>query len=137
MTARREWTFGNNRVDFEPPDLVVARFNGAMNLEEAERTIEIYRELGTRGPFFLISDVSDASMDKEAREYLTQNVRTEWLLGVVYVGAGLVQKAATKAMTFAVYLTGGANMDFLFASTEEEARALYERKRQEWSERVA
>ncbi len=137
MTAQREWTFGNNQVDFEPPDLVVARFNGAMNLEEAERTIEIYRDLGTREPFFLISNVSDSSMEKEAREYLTQNMRTEWLLGVVYVGAGLVQKAATKAMTFAVSLTGGTNMDFLFAGTEEEARALYERKRQERSERVA
>lgn len=137
MTAQREWTFGTNRVCFEPPDLVVASFVGHTGLEEARRLIHIYKELGTQRPFFLIVDVAESTIDKAARDYLTQNLRLEWLLGVVYVGAGLVQKAATKAMALAVYFTGKSNLDFLFAQTEAEARALYERKRRELASKVA
>jgi hypothetical protein len=131
MTAHREWMFGTNRVRFEPPDLVVAKYSGLTGLEEARRTTAIYRELGSQRPFFLIVDVAESELDKKAREHFIQNLRTEWLLGVVYVGAGFVQKAATKAMAIAIYVAGKSHLDFLFANTEAEARALYERKRKE------
>jgi hypothetical protein len=129
MTTHREWTFGEHTARFEPPDLVVAKFKGATNLQDAKRATEIYREVAAKGQFFLIVDVSESEIDKQAREHLTQNVRTEWLLGVVYVGAGFVQKAATKAIALAFYASGKTTVDFLFANTPEEARALYARKK--------
>jgi hypothetical protein len=137
MMVQREWMFGTNRVRFEPPNLVVAKFVGTTALEDARRTIQVYKEVGSEQPFFLIADISESSIDKPARDYLTQNVRPEWLLGVVYVGAGLVQKAATKAMAIAIYVTGKSNLEFLFADTEAQARALYERKRGAWAAKVA
>jgi hypothetical protein len=137
MTTHREWTFGTNSVRFEPPDLVLSNYKGTTRLEDARRTIDIYKELGAKQPFFLIVDVTDSSIDKQAREFLTQNVRTEWLLGVVYVGAGLAQKAATKAMSIALYVTGKWSIDFLFANSQQEARAIYERKRAERASKVA
>jgi hypothetical protein len=137
MTAQREWTFGTNRVCFEPPGLVVAKFVGPTGLEEARNVLRVYKELGTQQPFFLIVDTAESTMDKEAREYFTQNLRLEWLQGVVYVGAGLVQKAATKAMAFAIYVAGRSSLDFLFARTVAEARALYERKRRALAAKVA
>ena len=129
MTTQREWTFGEHRARFEPPDLVGARFKGATNLQDAKKAIEIYKEVASKGQFFLIVDVSESEIDKPAREHLTQNVRIEWLLGVVYVGAGFVQKAATKAIALAFYAAGKTTVDFLFANTEEEARALYARNK--------
>ena len=137
MAAQREWTFGTNRVCFEPPDLVVVRFVGHTGPEEARSLIHIYKELGTQQPFFLIADITESTIDKAAREYLTQHLRLEWLLGVVYVGAGLVQKVATRLMAFAISVAGRSSLDFLFAQTEAEARALYERKCQELVARVS
>lgn len=137
MSAQREWTFGMNRVCFEPPDLVVAKFTGTTHLEEAQRTIDIYREVGSHQPFFLIADISESLIDTPARDYLIQHGRPEWLLGVAYVGAGLVQRAATKAMAIALYVSGRSPLDCFFANTEAEARVLYERKRREWLSRVA
>jgi hypothetical protein len=129
MTTQRDWSFGQHTARFEPPDLVLAKFKGPTNLNDAKRAIEIYKEVAAKGQFFLIVDVSESEIDKAAREHLTQNVRTEWLLGVVYVGAGFVQKAATKAITLAFYASGKTTVDFLFANSEEEARALYKRKK--------
>jgi hypothetical protein len=139
MTAQREWTFGTIRVSFEPPELVVAKFLGpTTGLEEARSLVHLYRELGSQRPFFLIVDMAGATLDKAARDYLTQHLRLEWLLGVVYVGAGLVQKVVTRLMAFAVSLAAGkSSLDFLFAQTEAKARALYERKRRELAARVS
>jgi hypothetical protein len=137
MTAPREWAFGTHRATFEPPDLVVAWFHGTCRLEDAQRAIDIYREVGSQQPFFLIVDTTYATLDKEARDYLTQNVRPEWLLGVVYVGAGLVQRAVTKALAIALSATGKWTIDFLFARTLEEARTLYARKAAERGAKVA
>jgi hypothetical protein len=137
MAAQREWTFGTIRVSFEPPELVVAKFLGPPGLEEARRLVHLYKELGTQRPFFLIVDMAGTTLDKAARDYLTQHLRLEWLLGVVYVGAGLVQKVATRLMAFAVSVAGTSNLDFLFAQTEAKARALYERKRRQLAARVS
>ncbi len=138
MAAQREWTFGTIRVSFEPPELVVAKFVGpTTGLEEARSLVHLYKELGSQRPFFLIVDMAGSTLDKAAREYLTQHLRLEWLLGVVYVGAGLVQKVATRVMAFAVSVAGRSSLDFLFAQTEAKARALYERKRRELAARVS
>jgi len=138
MAAQREWTFGTIRVSFEPPELVVAKFVGpTTGLEEARSLVHLYKELGTQRPFFLIVDMAGSTLDKAAREYLTQHLRLEWLLGVVYVGAGLVQKVATRLMAFAISVAGRSSLDFLFAQTEAKARALYERKRRELAARVS
>ena len=138
MAAQREWTFGTIRVSFEPPELVVAKFVGpTTGLEEARSLVHIYKELGSQRPFFLIVDMAGSTLDKAARDYLTQHLRLEWLLGVVYVGAGLVQKVATRVMAFAISVAGRSSLDFLFAQTEAKARALYERKRRELAARVS
>ena len=124
-----EWSIGQHREDFEEPDLLVGKMGGPVNLEDAKALTEIYRELGTRRPIFVIVDVKDSPANAEARSYFTQQLRQEWFRGVVFVGAGMLEKAIGKAMTVAFYFTGKWKSEFLFAETLEEARTLVDRMR--------
>jgi hypothetical protein len=129
MTESREWTFGDHRARFEAPDVVVMLLSGPTRLEDAQRIVDIYREVGSRQPLFGISHVANTSFDKDVRAYFAQHARAEWFRGIVVIGAGFVQRAAVKAVTMALYFTGKWKADIEFADSEEAARALIERKR--------
>lgn len=129
MTARREWAYGLVQGHFEEPDLLVLRFGGNTRLEDARRTVEIYRELGTQRPFYVIVDVSRAMLSPEAWDYLALHCRPEWFRCAVFVGAGVVQKAVTKSLGLALHALGQWDNPFRYADSEAEARALVDVER--------
>lgn len=129
MDIQREWAFGPHKAHFEEPDLLIVRMGGQTGLADAQALTELYRELGTQRPFFAIINVKDSSTDAAARSYFTREINLDWFLGVVYVSAGVIEKALGKAMTVAFYFTGRTKTDFLYAPTLEEARILVDQMR--------
>ncbi len=129
MTALREWTVGKHRLYLEEPDLLIVKMGGHTDLDAAKGLVEIYRELGTRKPFFGILDVTHSPADAEARGYFTREFKHEWTRGIVYVGAGVVERAVGKAMAVAFYFTGKWKAEFLWTNTMDEARALIQQMR--------
>lgn len=129
MSVSREWVVGKHKAHLEEPDLLIVKMGGHAGLEDAKGLTEIYRELGTRQPFFAIVDVTNSPADAEARSYFTKQVKLEWFRASIYVGAGVVEKAITKAMTVAFYFTSKAKTEILYAGTMEEARALVDKVR--------
>ncbi|QRN95827.1 hypothetical protein JRI60_43420 [Archangium violaceum] len=125
----REWTIGNNALRFEPPDLLWAEFRGALSLEGATRLVALYRELGESRPFFMVAEMQAAEpLDPETGRYISEHVRTEWIQGIVYIGARLVHKALARGIVLASQLTEMADVNVLakihFVSTREQAHAL-------------
>lgn len=131
MSAQTEWSFGTHTARFEQPDILVVRFRGPTSFEEAKRSVDICQELGSRQPFFLIMDVSDSTIDPKSREYISRSLKEEWFHGLIYVGLGLAQRAMAKAILLALYFTGKWNVQVDFVPTEEAARALIVRKREQ------
>jgi hypothetical protein len=134
MKERREWRIRDNTLHFELPDILWAEFRGTTTLEDAIPLVALYRELGTSRPFFLVADMKEADTpDPEGRRYLSEQARPEWVLGIVYIGARLVQKAAAKGIFLAAQLTGNADASGLskvhFVSTPAEAYELVARLR--------
>ncbi|WP_224245476.1 hypothetical protein [Hyalangium gracile] len=130
MAVRREWTIGSHRAHFEEPDLLVMKYNGKFNLEEARLVVELYREVGTQRPFFLLADITGAEIASDARKHLTDQIKPEWFRGIVYAGASPVMRAVGKAMAVTFYFTGKWSTPFEFTATAEEARALIARLRE-------
>lgn len=120
---------GRHRAHFEEPDLLVLKLGGPVGIEDAKVLTELYRELGTRQPFFAIIDVRGAPADAEARSYYTREVHLDWFRGVVYVGTGVIERAIGKAMAVAFSFAGRWKTEFLYANTVEEARGLIDRLR--------
>jgi hypothetical protein len=121
---QREWQIGPHRAHFEEPDVLIVQMNGPTDLEHARGLVEIYREVGTRQPMFAVLNVKGSPVDAAARKYFTQQIRSQWYHAIIFVGAGMVERAMGKAMTVALYFAGKWTAEFLYADTEEQAREL-------------
>ncbi|QSQ24473.1 hypothetical protein JY651_05840 [Pyxidicoccus parkwayensis] len=129
MKQSREWTCGVQRSWFEPPDILWQRFRGVAALEETRWSVEVYRQVATHGPFYAAIDVTGSELTSESRKFLVDNVRTEWLRGVVYVGAGLIQRAVSKGLMLTYLFDKRPHYEVAFANSLDEARHWIERQR--------
>jgi hypothetical protein len=142
MEHPREWRLGANVFRFEPPDILWAELHGESTLEQTRGLVELYRELGTSRPFYLVVDVRDSvPLGQEPRRYISENAEAGWVLGVIYVGARLAHKAVARGIMLAAYLTGRADKSAVakvqFASTLAEASELIDRLRSKHHSKVA
>ena len=142
MEHQREWTIGASVLRFEPPDILWAEFRGTLSLEETVRLMDVYRELSRPRPFFLVADIREVdTLSEDVRRYFSENVDTQWVLGVIYVGARLAHKAAVKGMLVAAWMLGRTEKSELskvhFASTHAQAQELLARLREQNTSKVA
>jgi len=121
---QREWQVGPHRAHIEEPDVLIVQLNGPTDLEHARGLVEVYQEVGTRQPMFAVLKVKGSPVDAAARKYFSQHLRSEWYHAIIFVGAGMVERAMGKAMTVALYFAGRWTAEFLYADTEEQAREL-------------
>lgn len=126
---KREWTIGTHRVWLEPPDVLVVKYDGDVQLADAQRVIDIFREVGSQTPFHALVHFGEAKLHKDARDYMAQQAHAEWFKGIVGVGGNMVQRAISKTMMVALYITGKWNVESDFVETEEQARAALTRQR--------
>jgi hypothetical protein len=129
MSLIKEWTFGTHRARWEAPDLLRLTWRGPTRVEDVDSVMAIFREVAVERPIFVISDVSQSTIDKAAREHFSQSLRAEWFHGLIYVGANALQRAITKAIVIALYFTGKWRVDIEFADTEPEALQIISRIR--------
>lgn len=108
---------------------MIVQFNGPVTEEHARAAVDIYREIGSKRPFFMLADVSHSSIETGARNLLSKHARPEWYRGVVYVGAPLVLRTVTKALNLMVLFNGKNDYETMFAGSVEEGRALLEQMR--------
>lgn len=125
MAEPREWEIGQHQLHFEPPDILWVKHRGPVSLEEAIRMVAVARELGASRPFFLVGDLKEAGLPElEAGRYFSEHLRFEWLLGSLYTGTRLAQRAAIKGILLAAYLaelTDERSMQRVhFVSTKDE-----------------
>jgi hypothetical protein len=138
MSIRREWKFGTHSAHFEEPDILWVRIQGETSLQDAISLTQLYGELGSQQPIFVVTDLTEATtIEAEARNHVSQNTNPSWFLGSVYIGAGFVQKAVAKSLAFVHAMTGKLTFDMHFVSTEQEARELIARERAQRNTRVA
>ncbi|HEX8703072.1 MAG TPA: hypothetical protein VF815_29820 [Myxococcaceae bacterium] len=129
MSEIQDWTFGTHSARWEAPDLLHVTFRGPTRSEDVDQMIAVVRELAAKQPIFVISDISRSTIDKAARERFSQSMRAEWFHGLVYVGADALQRAITKAIVIALYLTGKWRVDIEFAESHQEALGIISRIR--------
>jgi hypothetical protein len=129
MVQTRDWQLGEHLVRFEVPDILLFKLRGPLRYEDARRITTIYREVAAQGPVFTIADVSDTSIDKEARAYFAEHLRPEWYRSIALIGASLLQRAAIKSILVGLYLRGGWELFPEFVESEAQARAYSARKR--------
>lgn len=129
MKQSREWKCGAHRSWFEPPDILWQQFRGMTTLEETRWSVDVYREVASYGPFYVATDVTGAELPPDARKFIAENIRAEWLRGVVYIGAGFVQKAMTKALMVMYLFDKKSPYDIAYAGSMDEARVWIERHR--------
>lgn len=122
MGIRREWVFGKHKALLEGPDVLVVKMGGPVGGDDAKALINIYQELATSQPFFAVMEVAGFSANADARKVFTTELRQEWFRAMIFVGASMVERAVTKAMTVALYLAGKWRMDFLYTDTTDQAR---------------
>jgi hypothetical protein len=138
MSDVREWKLDSHSLRFEPPDILFHKVWGSASLKDCREFMAIYRELGSRVPVFAVVDMSEAArIEEDARRYVSENLQTEWFAGVIYVRARLVHKAVAKGITIFLRLIGKPSVDPHFVSTEEEARDLIARLREQGTAREA
>ncbi|WP_224362842.1 hypothetical protein [Hyalangium versicolor] len=129
MSLIKEWKFGTHSARWEAPDLLRLTWRGATRVEDVDSVLQIFQEASSGRPIFVISDVSESTIDKAAREHFSQSLRAEWFHGLIYVGANALQRAITKAIVIALYFTGKWRVDVEFADTEQEALRIVSRIR--------
>jgi hypothetical protein len=129
MSLIKEWKFGTHIARWEEGELLRVLWQGPMRVEDVDSAVSIFQEVAEQGPIFVVSDVSRATIDKQAREHFSQSLRAEWFHGLIYVGANALQRAITKAIVIALYFTGQWRVEVEFAETEQEALGLVERIR--------
>ena len=129
MSEIQDWTFGTHSARWESPDLLHVTFRGPTRAEDVDNMVAVVRELAATRPIFVISDISRSTIDKAARERFSQCMRAEWFHGLVYVGADALQRAITKAIVIALYLTGKWRVDIEFADSHGEALGIVSRIR--------
>ncbi|HYI00259.1 hypothetical protein [Hyalangium sp.] len=129
MSLINEWTFGTHSARWEEPDLLRLTWRGPTRVEDVDSLVSIVRTVAAERPIFVISDVTESTIDKAARERLSQSLHAQWFHGLIYVGADALQRAITKAIVIALYLTGKWRVDIEFADTEQEALRIVSRIR--------
>jgi hypothetical protein len=129
MSRQREWEFGEQRAWVEPPDLLWARFRGPISVETSQWSCGVYREMSEGGRFYLAADITGSHLSPESRRYLVDHAKADWFRGIVYIGAGLDQKATTKSLMVGSMLSGGEPLDMQYVDTPEQARAWIEQHR--------
>lgn len=134
---KREWTIGRHQVWLEPPDVLVVKYDGDVHLADAQRVMEIFREVSAQTPFHAMVHFGGATLHKDARDHMVQQARAEWFKGVIGVGGNMVQRAVSKAMMVALYITGKWTIESDFVETEEQARAALTRQRAKRLNRAA
>jgi hypothetical protein len=125
----REWTIGQCTFRLEFPDVLCEKLQGGCSREEAVQIVNLYRELGTAQPFFILGDLGAAGkMEPEARRYISEHVRPEWLLGIIYFKTRLLHRAIVQGLLLAAEMTRSAEdpprTKIHFVSTEDKAREL-------------
>lgn len=116
--------FGAHQFHFEPPDTLVATFEGVIGMEDVKRTAQIYKETFERhGQYYCIALIGRSEIDTPSRRYLSDNGRSEWFHAVIYVGANVVQRTFGKAIALAMLYTGKTTFETVFVPTMDEARA--------------
>ena len=126
MEPRKDWSFGANRAWFEPADILWAEFRGVLDEACVRWSVGLYRELGLRQRFYLLADIRNSRHTPEGRKYLSQNMRSEWFFGVVYIGASPEQQAVSTGFMLATRKGGTPPYEVVFKDTAEEARAWVE-----------
>ncbi|MCP3103104.1 hypothetical protein LZ198_29920 [Myxococcus sp. K15C18031901] len=124
-----EWSHGVQRAWFEAPDILWARFRGAINEDTSRWSCAIYREVASRGRFYLAADIADSHLSAESRRYVVANTKADWFRGIIYIGAGVEQRVTTKSLMVGTMLGGTQRLDMTYADTLEEARAWVEAHR--------
>ncbi|WP_426748040.1 hypothetical protein VZQ01_13730 [Myxococcus faecalis] len=119
----QEWSHGAQRAWLEAPDILWARFRGAITEDTSRWSCGLYQSLSAEGRFYLAADIADSQLSPESRRYLVEHAKADWFLGIVYVGAALEQKATTKSLMVGSMLTGGRPLDVRYVDTLDEARA--------------
>jgi hypothetical protein len=126
----REWRFGSTHIWFEPPDILWHKSRGVTPLAECMAYMEVYRELGSKEPFFSVVDMTEAgTLEEECRRYVSEAAQTEWFKGIIYIRARLLHKAIATSIGVFHRLIGRPTLDAHFVATEEEARAIIARIR--------
>ncbi|MBZ4402139.1 STAS/SEC14 domain-containing protein [Myxococcus sp. MISCRS1] len=126
----REWKFGAHRVRIESADMAVATFEGPITLDDVKRTSEVYAELFTiLGPYYIVAEIGRSQIEAAGRRYLSENNKSEWFKGCVYVGADIVQKTFGKAISLAMLYTGKTSFDTTFVDTLADARTWVDQHR--------
>ncbi|PTL82992.1 hypothetical protein DAT35_13285 [Vitiosangium sp. GDMCC 1.1324] len=106
------------------------KVRGPTSLEDAILILELYRELGRRGPLFVVTDLTEATaVDLKARDHVSWNLQLEWFRSTIYIGAGLLQRAVASSMGFLHSITGKPALIQHFVTTEAEARAIIAHER--------
>lgn len=129
MMQQQEWKFGAHIVRYEPPDVVVATFNGPIHLDEMQRAVEVYGEVAKHGPYYMIAHIGGSQLQADARRYLSENGRADWFKGAIYVGADMVQQTFGKVIALGMLFTGKTRFETTFVKTLPEARAWVEQHR--------
>jgi len=121
MESKREWVFGACRVVLEEPDVLLVN-PGPTSLEVARFLVDLYRELGSQRPLFLIVMIKGHPLTMEARGYFRQHIHTEWFRSVIFIGAGIMERALGKALYAGGVFIRAWKADIYYVHTEEEAR---------------
>ncbi len=125
-----KWTFNAHEAHFEPPDVVWIKWHGKTELEDVRWAANLYRQLATaRGPLYIASDVRDASISADARNYIAREAKPEWFRVALYMGAGLPQRAMGKAINLALMLLGKPTVEMVFVDDVVQMREWIERRR--------
>ncbi|MBZ4415284.1 hypothetical protein [Myxococcus sp. RHSTA-1-4] len=122
MSREKQWEFGEQRAWVELPDILWARFRGAVTLETSQWSCGVYREMSEAGRFYLAAEITGSHLSPESRRYLVEHAKADWFRGIVYIGAGLDQKASTKSLMVGSILSGGKPLDVLYVDSPEQAR---------------
>ena len=126
---------GRQFTYLELPDIVYMKLQGMVTLEEARQINEVHREYSQDvSHFFYLIDLGDlddlpASVRKEASEA----VKDFPLRGTVVCNAPLRAKVLAKLLLTAANLfrKGQQSNPVFFADSEEEGRALIEKRRKQ------
>ncbi|MGZ3460094.1 MAG: hypothetical protein ACXU86_16505 [Archangium sp.] len=138
MTANREWSLGSHYIRFEQPDTLFLKLQGDVGLQDVEQITRICQELAQRGGIYLIADLAQVgNISADARRHGSKHTRPEWYLGVAYIGANFVAKAAAKGLMLMLYFSGKPAFDLEFVHDESEARAAIARQRAKHAAKVA
>ncbi|EPX64498.1 hypothetical protein D187_004587 [Cystobacter fuscus DSM 2262] len=96
--------------------------------------MNLYRELAKEQPYFVLSDMqASMGMDAEAKRYMSENIRSEWFLGMILFNTRLLHRAIAKGVVFAAALTRSPDdpprTKIQFVATREKALELLEQWR--------